>query len=211
MSTQQFEHDGFNSPREVEVARAKPPTTPSAEALAAERIDLPLVLKALDRLVEAHVHRTNPFHDPIASDAQMALRELRTFLATSGQAASAVPHWPERIKSEDSDDVPAKAFNGGYNSAISSCEFAGLEAFAAKLRDTDIEKAIDSLIQRAWVWAQSCEVDGVAFNEKGDSHNEWLRDETQAAKRKVLAMLSASPTQPASAQAAPAQPRDRQE
>lgn len=65
--------------------------TPNNEALAAERIDLPLVLKALDRLVEAHVHRTNPFHDPIASDAQLALRELRTFLATSGQAASAVP------------------------------------------------------------------------------------------------------------------------
>jgi hypothetical protein len=54
-----------------------------------------------------------------------------------------------------------------------------------------IEKAIESLVKAAWAWGESCGVDSVAFNEEGDSHNRWMRDEAEKAKDAVYSLFVA--------------------
>lgn len=48
-----------------------------------------LAFDALDRLLEAYVDKSSPFHSPVSRDAQMALRELRHhfryFLASNSE------------------------------------------------------------------------------------------------------------------------------
>lgn len=57
------------------------------EPLAWSGYDLDSMVEAFSRLVEAHVSRTQPFHDPIASDAQLALRILRGFVPQMNRMA----------------------------------------------------------------------------------------------------------------------------
>jgi hypothetical protein len=63
-----------------------------------------------------------------------------------------------------------------------------------------IEKAVEAMLKAAWAWGESCGVDGVGFNEKGDSHNDWMRHRAMQAKDAVYALF-ATPSSPGAAEA----------
>jgi len=60
----------------------------------------------------------------------------------------------------------------------------------------DIERAVEALTRAAWNWGESCGVDGVRFDERGDSHNDWMRADAMKAKDAVYALLGATPAVP---------------
>jgi hypothetical protein len=45
----------------------------------------------------------------------------------------------------------------------------------------DIDSALRNLVQAAWIWGDSCGVDGVGWGQTGDSHNEWMHDKANLA------------------------------
>ena len=57
---------------------------------------------------------------------------------------------------------------------------------------SDVDKLIADLIRAAWEWGVSCEIDDVRWGEAGDSHNQMLRDSTQA----VATLLQAAIPKP---------------
>jgi hypothetical protein len=54
----------------------------------------------------------------------------------------------------------------------------------------ELEKVVDALVKAAWKWGKSCGIDDVPTMEaRGDSYNEWQRDETAKAKALVLSLI----------------------
>jgi hypothetical protein len=46
------------------------------------------------------------------------------------------------------------------------------------------------MFEQAWRWGESCGVDGVAWGEQGDSHNEFMHAMAATAKNTVYALLA---------------------
>lgn len=95
-------------------------------------------------------------------------------------AAPTMRRQAERLLKQLDDNRPRRALDLDATRHL-------LEAIAAP---ADVDKLIDELIRAAWEWGVSCEVDDVRWGEAGDSHNQMLRDRTQAVATRLQAAVA---------------------
>jgi hypothetical protein len=138
-------------------------------------------------------------------DHLAAWAQQQTAEAPQAAAQPVASGWPSELEREAEADEWEKGYHVGYHNALNLCTNAGVAALANQLSATDVSSKVERLIACAWRWGESCGVDDIrSMQEKGDSHNEGLRFDTNAAKTTLLAVLAATP--PAGERSTPAEP-----